>query len=54
MCAINDAGSLTGRVGDLGLGLTKPVCGGEAWIRVFGADVYDAAVDGGRLAGFEA
>jgi len=30
VCAINEAGSLTGLVGDLGFGFTKPVCGGDA------------------------
>ena len=51
MWAVNDAGSLTGLVGDLGRGLWNPVCGGEAGILVFGADPC-AAVVGGRLAGF--
>lgn len=32
--AVRDAGSLTGRVGDLGFGLTKPVCGGDGGILV--------------------
>jgi len=30
VCAIKEAGSLTGRVGDLGFGFTNPVCGGDA------------------------
>ena len=38
VCAVRDAGSLTGFVGDLGLGLWKPVWGGEAPILVFGAE----------------
>jgi hypothetical protein len=42
---VSDAGSFTGRVGDLGLGLTKPVCGGDGGILVFGADLC-VAVDG--------
>ena len=41
--AVSDAGSLTGRVGDLGFGLTKPVCGGDAWILVLAGR---AVVDG--------
>lgn len=35
VCAVKEAGSLIGLVGDRGLGLTKPVCGGEGGIRVF-------------------
>jgi hypothetical protein len=27
--AVSEAGSLIGRVGDFGLGFTKPVCGGD-------------------------
>jgi hypothetical protein len=30
VCAVRDAGSLIGRVGDFGLGFTKLVCGGDA------------------------
>ena len=52
VCAVRDAGSLMGRVGDFGLGLTKPVCGGEGWILVLGAEPC-AAVVVGLLAGFE-
>lgn len=29
VCAVRDAGNLTGLVGDLGFGFTKPVCGGD-------------------------
>ena len=29
VCAVREAGSFTGRVGDLGLGLTNPVRGGD-------------------------
>lgn len=50
VCAVKDAGSFTGLVGDLGFGLTNPVCGGEACIRVLGAEP-DVVV--GRVAGFE-
>ncbi len=52
VCAVRDAGSLIGRVGDFGLGLTKPVCGGDGWILVLGAEPC-AAVVAGLLAGFE-
>ena len=52
VCAVRDAGSLIGRVGDFGLGFTKPVCGGDAGILVFGAEPW-AAVVAGLLAGFE-
>jgi hypothetical protein len=38
VCAVKDAGSLIGRVGDRGLGFTNPVCGGEGGILVLGAD----------------
>ena len=48
--AVKDAGSFTGLVGDLGLGLTNPVCGGDAWILVLGAG---PAVVAGRVAGFD-
>lgn len=51
VCAVREAGSLTGRVGDLGLGLTKPVWGGDAGIRVLTGPL-DAAVVGALLAGF--
>ncbi len=50
VCAVRDAGSLTGLVGDFGRGLWNPVCGGDAGILVFGADPC-AAVVGGLLAG---
>ena len=50
--AVKDAGSLTGRVGDFGLGLWNTVCGGESPILVFGTDPC-AAVVGGLLAGLE-
>lgn len=50
VCAVSEAGSLTGRVGDLGLGLTNPVCGGDAGIRVFAAAPEECVV-GGLLAG---
>ena len=53
VCAIREAGSLTGRVGDFGLGFTKPVCGGEGCILVLGAEPF-AAVVGRLLAVFEA
>lgn len=36
--AVREAGSLIGRVGDFGLGFTKPVCGGDGWILVLGAE----------------
>lgn len=49
VCAVSDAGSLIGRVGDLGFGFTKPVCGGDAWILVRGA----RAVVEACAAGFE-
>jgi len=52
VCAIRDAGSLIGRVGDFGLGFTKPVCGGDAGILVLGAELW-IAVAGGLLVGFE-
>lgn len=48
--AVKDAGSLTGRVGDLGRGLTKPVWGGEGGILVVAAAPC-AAVVTGLLAG---
>jgi hypothetical protein len=51
VCAVRDAGSLIGLVGDFGLGFTKPVCGGDAGILVFGAEPWAAAV-AGLLAGF--
>lgn len=38
--AVSDAGSLTGRVGDLGFGLTKPVWGGDGGILALGAEVW--------------
>jgi hypothetical protein len=50
--AVRDAGSLIGRVGDFGLGFTKPVCGGDGWILVLGAEPC-AGVVVGLLAGFE-
>ena len=37
VCAVRDAGSLRGRVGERGFGFTKPVCGGEGGILVFDA-----------------
>ena len=52
VCAVRDAGSLIGRVGDFGRGFTKPVCGGDGWILVLGAEPC-AAVVAGLLAGFE-
>jgi hypothetical protein len=52
VCAVREAGSLTGLVGDLGLGFLNPVWGGEAPIFVFGAAPVDEAV-AGRVAGFE-
>jgi hypothetical protein len=52
VCAVRDAGSLMGRVGDFGLGFTKPVCGGDGWILVLGAEPC-AALVAGLLAGFE-
>lgn len=36
VCAVKEAGSLIGLVGERGLGFTKPVCGGEGGILVFG------------------
>lgn len=56
VCAVKEAGSLTGLVGDLGLGFLNPVCGGEAPILVFVAPVaVETVVEAvvGRLAGFE-
>jgi hypothetical protein len=50
---VSEAGSLTGRVGDLGRGFLKAVCGGDSCILVFGAELCVAAVDG-LLIGFEA
>jgi hypothetical protein len=50
VCAVRDAGSLTGFVGDFGLGLWNPVCGGDGGIFVFTAGPCACAV-GGRLAG---
>lgn len=39
VCAVKEAGSLIGRVGDRGRGLTKPLCGGEAPILVLNAEL---------------
>lgn len=39
VCAVNEAGSLIGLVGDRGLGLTNPDCGGEAPILVLNAEL---------------
>lgn len=52
MCAVKDAGSLIGRVGERGLGFTKPVCGGEGGILVFGA-ALEAELVVGLLAGLD-
>lgn len=39
VCAVREAGSLTGRVGDFGRGFLKPVCGGDSLgILVLGAE----------------
>jgi hypothetical protein len=37
VCAVKDAGSLIGLVGERGFGFTKPVCGGDGGIFVFTA-----------------
>lgn len=51
VCAVKDAGSLIGLVGERGLGFTKPVCGGEGGILVF-VEAPCAALVAGLLAGF--
>lgn len=52
VCAVREAGSLMGRVGDFGRGLMKPVWGGDGGILVFAGAPWEAVV-GGLLAGFE-
>lgn len=52
VCAVKDAGSLIGLVGERGFGFTNPVCGGEGGILVFGA-LLEVVVVLGLLTGFD-